>query len=87
MEITFKELLESDAYETQKGIIAREINWGDPKDAYIPYQIVFKHTIPEKPLLRNLQKKWREQMRAKWGKSWSKRNASRKCGEFHHRMN
>ena len=60
MEITFKELLESEAYEHQKEILAREINWGDPNDDYIPHITVFKHTVAEKPLLRKMKKKWRK---------------------------
>lgn len=87
MEISFKEILESEAYEWQKQQLANEINWGDPQDEYIPKKNVFEHTVAELPLLRKFRKQWREKMRDKWGPTWSKRNASHPWGEFNNRMN
>lgn len=76
---------ESLSYEIQKGIIKREINWGDPKDEYIANQVYFKKDKVEKALLYNLKHQFRDRMRQK-DSNWTKRKSDRKQYlEMHHK--
>lgn len=93
-EISFKQIMESEAYSAQKTIIQNEINWGDRNKSYFverdlkkPNAKEFERLVSEEEPLANLKKKWKEGCRRKWGETWTKRSASRKHGEFHNRMN
>lgn len=85
MEISFKEMMESDGYSKQRIIVNNEVNYGGRE--YFPDRRVFKHLPSEISELEDKKKKWRKKMRERWGPSWTKRSASRKHGEFHNRMN
>jgi len=86
-EISFNEIMNSEAYSMQKTIINNEINCGDPKKEYFPDRKVFEKLTLEPEMLKDAKKKWRKQMKERWGDTWTKRSASRKYGEFHNRMN
>lgn len=75
MEPTVKQVVEAQAYQIQKAIINREINWGGSH--YYPDQRVFKKTDEEKGLLANLRAKWLKEMRAKFP-DFTKRTGGKK---------
>lgn len=66
MEITVRQLIETEAYNIQKAIIQREVNFGDPKREYFADQRVFKKSKEEIVLLANLKHKWLKEMRRKY---------------------
>lgn len=61
MELTARQIIESDAYPVQKAIISREINWGAKE--YRVDQREFKKVGEEKDRLKYLKKKWLKMMR------------------------
>lgn len=71
-EITFKQILESDSYGTQKERLQKDINWGDPKKEYFPDRSIFKKTMAEKVKLQNLKKKNIIERRKFYGKDYKK---------------
>lgn len=75
MELTAKEILESQVYQIQKAIIHREIHWG--ASDYIVDQRYFKKSDEEKALLANMRAKWLKNMRAQYP-NFTKRNGSKK---------
>lgn len=93
-EISFRDILESEAYSKQKTILSNEVNFGDKNSKYFverdhkfPHAKEFKHQVAEIEKLVQMKKEWKEKMRKRWGDTWTKRKASRKYGEFHNRMN
>lgn len=93
-EMSFKSILESEAYSKQKTLVQNELNAGDKEGRYFvardfkaPHAKEFKHQVAELEKIPDMKKQWKEACRKKWGETWSKRTASRKYGEFHNRMN
>lgn len=64
MDLTHRQIMESDAYPIQKAIISREINWGAKE--YKVDQKEFKKIGEEKDRLKYLKKKWLKIMRDKY---------------------
>lgn len=72
---------DSEAYEIQKAIVQKAINTdhtkgGDVHIMDIDYK-AFEKDEKEQSLLFSLRSQWRDEMRAKHGSTWTKRNASR----------
>ena len=63
MEISIKQLLESEDYVRLKEKISKERNWGDPYDRYLPNFEEFKKSKKEKEKLYNLKMEWRSKVR------------------------
>ena len=72
---TYDTFNESLSYELQKGIIKREINWGN--ENYAANRAYFKKDKTEKALLYNLKHQYREKMRNKFP-DWTRRTSGRK---------
>lgn len=94
VEMSFKSILESEAYSKQKTLVQNELNAGDKEGRYFvtrdfkaPHAKEFKHQVAELEKLAEMKKAWKKRMIERWGSTWSKRTASRKYGEFHNRMN
>lgn len=75
MEITVREILESDDYQTQKDIVQRAINWGAKE--YRVDQRVFKKDDNEKDRLKYLKTKWLAKMRKEYP-DFTKKNGGKK---------
>lgn len=75
MEITVKQILESDDYSTQKAIVSRAINWGAQE--YKVDQKIFKKDDNEKDRLKYLKTKWLKQMRNEYP-DFTKKNGGKK---------
>lgn len=83
MEITVKEILESNEYQVQRGIIQREVNWGALE--YAVNQKVFKKTDNEKDRLKYLKRKWLSNMRKKFT-DFTRKSAGKKKFSLSHKL-
>lgn len=71
-EVTFKQLLEHPSYEQQKQRLNKDINWGDPKNQYIPDRKVFAKSKEEKAKLATLKMQHKKKLQKEFGADWKK---------------
>lgn len=63
MELTLKQVLESEDYIKLKEKIGKERNWGDPHDRYLADFSVFQKDAAEKSRTYNLKMEWRARIK------------------------